>query len=151
LRIAQREIQRGQHANRVLPILLERLADEKVLEEIHPRVAGIGTHIESGCRIQLRVVLADEPHSVGIAVSLGIRVRCCDRLVAVGIEALNESGSFLFEVRCGQVQAEVAALEATRHRQIELLLVQARLISPAAVVCCEGARAEVRVTAKLSH
>ena len=77
--------ERGQHAERILAVVLERLADEEVLKEIHARVARIGAHVELHVVAERPIVAADEPHGVGIAKRFGIRVRLRDRLVAIGV------------------------------------------------------------------
>jgi hypothetical protein len=111
---------REHDATAVLAVLLDRLAEQEMLEEIHARAAEEHAELVAG----RSAVLRREAQARRVAIGLGIRVRARDRGVAVGVLADNESRRLLVEVRAGKRELELAAACRARPNRVQLLFLE---------------------------
>ena len=104
---------RARRADRdaVLSVALQRLAEQEVLQELHPRTADGAADLVAAAVAGLGQPLAGDARAVGVAEGLGVRVALAQHRVAVGIEAADEAGGLLVEARGGRAQAQFTGAE----------------------------------------
>ena len=103
---AAAEVARGRehHAAAVLAVVLDRLTEQEMLQEVHARAAKVSAQLAP----RRAAVLGREAQRSRVAIRLGIRVRAGNGAVAIGVLAVDESRRLLVEVRAGERELQRA-------------------------------------------
>ena len=132
--ISQPQRAREQHFDALLAILLDRLAEQEVLEEFHARAAQRHAQVQLVLVAEWAVVVGGCAQAARLPVGLRVGIRARDGFVLVGVLTDDEPGRVLVEVGRVQPQRQLAGTERLDEARRQLLLVEARILAPATVM-----------------
>ena len=117
----------------LLPVALDRLAEQEVLQEVHARAAQHEPQIELLVGTAREAIVRRQSRAVRVAVGLGIRIAARERRIAIAVLADDESGGVLRQVGGVETQRQGAVARGADQACRQFLFLETGVVAPAAV------------------